>query len=141
MPVANDLEDLEEGAKMKQHQQQQRREDAVKQQRLTAQPITTTSSSRQWSSESLLADHKEVQATAMAVDATGQMAVLGAKKMLALIPLNRENKKLGVFTYVFVQALSSLDRNAFLLKQINLQPLSVKDRARFFHSEATKRGN
>ena len=53
--------------------------------------------SREWSSESAMANHREIQATTMSLDAHGRNVVLGARKMMAVIPLTSDNEKLGEF--------------------------------------------
>ena len=67
--------------------------------KLSTGSALTTQTSRQWSSHSCLADHKEIQATAMAVDSRGEVAVLGARKMLAVVPIRRENRNLGTYIH------------------------------------------
>jgi hypothetical protein len=55
---------------------------------------TTTSSSgsaaRQWSSEIVCVDHKDIQATAMGLSTCGRLALLGGRRCLALVTLEQE---------------------------------------------------
>ena len=52
---------------------------------------------RQWSSEVASADHIDLQATAMGLNCSGKLALLGGKRYLALIKIEDSPHSLGSF--------------------------------------------
>ena len=59
--------------------------------------------SRQWSNDILAADHIELQASAMGLQSTGNLAMLAGRKYLALVKLDdeEEQRSLGKLASVF----------------------------------------
>lgn len=57
--------------------------------------VLSSTLSRQWSSEIISADHIDLQATAMGLDCSGQLVLLGGKKYLGLVKLDYDTPTLG----------------------------------------------
>jgi WD domain, G-beta repeat. len=57
--------------------------------------VLSSTLSRQWSSEIISAEHIDLQATAMGLDCSGQLVLLGGKKYLGLVKLDYETPTLG----------------------------------------------
>ncbi|TRY71805.1 hypothetical protein TCAL_05414, partial [Tigriopus californicus] len=58
--------------------------------------VLSSTLSRQWSSEIISAEHIDLQATAMGLDCSGQIVLLGGKKYLGLVKLDYETPTLEV---------------------------------------------